>query len=137
MKTEQSEWRTSTKKNTRHLGYWAAAWVVSMAVASFGHIYFWKDNTVLTILFIAINTAIGVGMILMNRKYNNNLDEMQRKVSMDAMAVALGVGIVGGLSYSLLDQANVIAFHADISHLVMLIGLTYIIAIFVGTNRYK
>ena len=76
-------------------------------------------------------------MILMNRKYINDLDEMQRKVSLDAMAIALGVGVVGGLSYSMLDQANVIAFDAEIAHLVMLIGITYMIAIFIGNNRYK
>ena len=76
-------------------------------------------------------------MILMNRKYINSLDEMQRKVHIEAMAISLGVGVVIGLSYSLLDQANVIGFDAEIADLVMLIGITYLIATFAGLNRYK
>ncbi len=137
METKSNAWKANAKKNVLHLGYWTGSWVTTMAIASFGQIYLWKDNTALTILFIAINTLVGIGMILMNRKYINDLDEMQRKVSLDAMAIALGVGVVGGLSYSMLDQANVIAFDAEIAHLVMLIGITYMIAIFVGNIRYK
>jgi hypothetical protein len=74
-------------------------------------------------------------MILMNRKYLNDLDELHRKVSMDAMAITLGVSVVGGLSFSLL--AEIISFDAEIAHLVMLIGVTYMIATFVGNYRYK
>ncbi|MRT16189.1 hypothetical protein F3C99_04385 [Vitellibacter sp. q18] len=137
METKSNAWKANAKKNVLHLGYWTGSWVTTMAIASFGQIYLWKNNTALTILFIAINALVGIGMILMNRKYINDLDEMQRKVSLDAMAIALGVGVVGGLSYSMLDQANVIAFDAEIAHLVMLIGITYMITIFIGNNRYK
>ena len=56
---------------------------------------------------------------------------------MDAKALALGVGVVGGLSYSMLDAANVISFHAEIGHVIMLIGVTYAIAFIVGSIRYK
>jgi hypothetical protein len=62
---------------------------------------------------------------------------MHRKIFMEAMAFALGVGVVGGLSYSMLDAANVISFNAEIAHLVMLIGVTYAIAFIVGSIRYK
>lgn len=76
-------------------------------------------------------------MILMNRKYINGLDEMHRKVNMDAMAIALGVAVVGGLSYSMLDIANIISFDAEIGFLVILVSIAYIIAIAVGYKRYK
>lgn len=62
---------------------------------------------------------------------------MQRKVNMEAMAFALGVGVVGGVSYSMLDSANVISFNAEIGHLIMLMGITYLIAFIVGSIRYK
>lgn len=76
-------------------------------------------------------------MIIMNRKYLNGLDEMHRKINIDAMAIALGVGVVGGLSYSMLDIANVISNDAEIAFLVILICITYIIGIAVGYSRYK
>ena len=56
---------------------------------------------------------------------------------MEAKALAFGVGVVGGLSYSMLDAANVISSDAEIGYLVMLMGVTYSIAFIVGSIRYK
>jgi hypothetical protein len=137
METKSNEWETSTRKNVRHLAYWTVGWVLTLAIATFGPIFLWDYNFSISILFILINTIIGVGMILMNRKYIDGLDEMQRKVNMDAMAIALGVGVVGGVSYSTLDTVNVIPFDAEIGFLVMLMSLTYVIAVIVGSIRYK
>jgi hypothetical protein len=62
---------------------------------------------------------------------------MQRKVNNNALALALGVAVVGGLAYSMLDIANVIPFDAEISHVMFLVGITYSISIAVGTLKYK
>ena len=137
MNTKSNKWEINTKKNVRHLAYWTWSWVFTMAIATFGPKFIWNNNSIISVLFILINTIIGIGMILMNRKYINGLDEMQRKVNMDAMAISLGVGVVGGLSYSTLDVANIISFDAEIGHLVILISVAYIIAIVVGNIRYK
>jgi hypothetical protein len=137
METKSNVWEATTKKNVRHLGYWTLSWVLTLALATFGPKFLWDYNTSISLLIILINTIIGVGMILMNRKYIDGLDEMQRKVMMDAMAIALGVGVVGGISYSTLDIVNVIPFDAEIGFVVMLMSLTYLIAIVVGSLRYK
>lgn len=108
-----------------------------MAIASFGPKFIWNFNSVISALFILLNTLVGIGMILMNRKYINGLDEMQRKVNLDAMAFALGVAVVGGLSYSMLDVSNVISYDAEISFMVILISLTYIVGVVFGNLRYK
>lgn len=136
MKTKSNEWEATTRKNTKQLAVWTAAWLVSMAIVAFGP-DLWNYNWVISLVFILISTGIGFKMILMNRKYINGLDEMHQKVTMDAMAVALGVAVVGGLSYSMLNSAGVINMDAEISHLVFLIGISYLVAIFVGYNRYK
>ena len=137
METKSNAYETTERKNVRHLAYWTGGWVLTNAIASFGPKFLWDFNSSISILAILFSTIIGVGMILMNRKYANGLDEMHRKITMDAMAIALGVGVVGGLSYSMLDAANVISFDAEIGHLVILIGVTYLIAYIVGSIRYK
>ena len=137
MNTKSKEWEATTRKNVRHLYYWTLGWVLTLAVAAFGPKFIWNFNFTISALFILINTIIGIGMILMNRKYINGLDEMQRKINTDAMAIALGVGVVGGISYSMLDVANVIPSDAEIGFLVMLMSVTYIIAVVVGNLRYK
>lgn len=137
MDSKTEKWTATTSRYTKDLAYWTGAWVISCAVASFGPKFIWNSDPTISALVISISTAIGVGMILANKRYLNGLDEMQRRISLEAMAIALGVGVVGGLSYSMLDIANVVSYHAEISHLVILIGVTYFVGIVVGNIRYK
>ena len=67
-------------------------------------------------------------MIIANRNYINGADELEKKMTFDAMAIALGVGVVGGLSYSALEKSSLVTINADISYLVMLIAITYLVA---------
>jgi tRNA A37 threonylcarbamoyltransferase TsaD len=43
------------------------------------------------------------------------VDELQREIMLDAIAVALGVGLVGGFSYAAASSANLLAFDANIA----------------------
>lgn len=134
---KKENWNSELKSNEKQLKLWTLLWVLSMAIATFGPIFFWKGNTTLSAIVILINVGVGAGMILANRKYINSLDELQKKIQLDAMGIALGVGVVGGLGYSLLDQTNVIGKDAEIGFLVLLISLTYMIGSLVGQKRYK
>lgn len=137
MNTKPENWADMTRKNTKNLAFWTLTWVLTMAVASFGPKLIWNFDRTISAVVIALSTLIGIGMIQSNRRYLNGLDEMQRKLSLEAMAIALGVGVVGGLSYSMLDIANVVSFDAEIAHLAVLIGVTYLIGIVVGNLRYR
>lgn len=134
MKTENK--KTRMKKVTKNLAFWTLLWVVTLALATFGPKFLWKENTTWSIFTIGINTVIGAGMIWANIKHLSVLDELQKKIQLDALGIALGVGIVGGLSYSVLDIANVISGDAEIGFLVMLISVSYITAFLVGKKRY-
>ncbi|MGI9260769.1 MAG: hypothetical protein ACR2QR_01965 [Woeseiaceae bacterium] len=136
-RTDSGGWAAQATKNTIYLAYWTGAWLVSMAVATFGPILAWPDNGALTVLLIVVNLAIGVGMILANKRHLQGLDEMHQRVQLEAMALSLGVGLVAGLGYSMLDIANIIPFNAEISHLVVLMGLTYGAGVVAGLKRYQ
>ena len=125
------------KKNNLKLMYWTVAWVLSMALIAFGPKLLWSDSVTLELAGILINFLIGMGMIFANRKFINNLDELQRKIHLEAMALALGIAVVTGLSYSMLDVRNLISFDAEISHVVIIIGLTYLAGTVIGSLRYK
>ena len=135
--TQSSDWEANTVRNTIHLGFWTFAWVVTMAIATFGPRFLWNSNEVLTIAAILFNIAIGAGMILANKRHLHGLDEMHQKIQLEAMALSLGVGLILGLGYSNLDVTNVIAFDAEISHLVILMGLTYLAGVIAGTRKYR
>jgi hypothetical protein len=81
--------------------------------------------------------AIGAGMILANKRHLKGLDEMHQKIQLEAMALSLGVGLVVGLGYSNLDVTNLIATDAEISHLVILMALTYLGGVFAGMRKYR
>lgn len=134
---ETQDWKTQTRKNVKNLAVWTMAWTLSMALATFGPTVIWGSNTTLTAIGILLNVLIGVGMILANIRHLKGLDDLQKKIHLDAMGIALGVGVVGGLSYSLLDTTNLISQDAEISHLVILIGLTYLFSALIGQKRFS
>lgn len=127
----------NTKKSTVNLAYWTGAWVLTMAIANFGPKLIWQFNETLTILGILVNVAVGFGMIIANKRHLKGLDELQQKIQLEAMGLTLGVGLVLGLGYSNLDVNNIIPFDAEISHLVILMGLTYMAGIYAGARKYQ
>ncbi|MGY8781076.1 MAG: hypothetical protein ACKVJJ_05390, partial [Fidelibacterota bacterium] len=93
--------------------------------------------TPLTIIGVLINLGIGFGMILANKRHLNGLDELMRKIQLEAMAISLGVGLVCGLSYELLEDIKLITFEPEVSHLIMFMSLTYMVGVIAGNRRYK
>ena len=91
----------------------------------------------LTIIGVIVNALLGAGMILANIRHLNSLDELQKKIQLDAMGIALGIGVVGGLSYSLFDTTNLMESDAEISVIVILISITYLITLAIGQYRHK
>ena len=90
-----------------------------------------------TLLATGLDVAVGVGFILANRRYIAGLDELQQKVHLNALAITAEVALIAGVPYSLLDAYDVIPFHADTSHLVILMGLTFFGSYLYGATRYR
>jgi uncharacterized protein YacL len=130
-------WQARVKRQTVRLAWWTLAWLISMAVATFGPRVLWDGQQSMTILAIAVNLFIGFGMIIANKNHLQSLDEMHQKIHLEAMGLTLGVGLVIGLAYSNLDISNIVGFDAEISHLVILMGLTYLAAVVFGTRKYS
>lgn len=130
-------WRDNVRRQTVRLAYWTLAWLVTMAIATFGPQLLWSEDSALTPVAIGINMLIGFGMIYANKEHLKSLDELQQRIHLEAMGIALGVGLVVGLAYSNLDISNVISTDAEISYLVILVALTYLASVFIGTRKYR
>lgn len=137
MSSLNNNWKQQNLKNTKLLAQWTLIWLITLAISSFGPSLIWAGNTMVSTVAIIVNVFAGFGMIWANKVHLNGLDEMQQKVTLHAMAIALGVGLVFGLAYSSLDVANVIPFDAEISHLIILIGLTYFFSTVIGLRYYQ
>lgn len=124
------------KKSTLQLGFWTLSWLVTLALATFGPKFIWDDHSIFTILAVVVNLVNGVLMILANRKMFNHYDELERKIHLESMGLTLGLAIIVGLTYSLLDQTNLIQSEAEIGLLVGFIGISYLIALLINRRRY-
>jgi hypothetical protein len=135
--TESSEWEANSAINSVRLLYWAAAWVVSMALAAFGPRFIWDFHTGLTILGVLLNLAVGFGMILVTKRHLQCMDEMQQKIFRDAAVLSLGIGLICACSYELLEDIKLITFEPEISHVVVLMTLTFLLGMIIGNRKYR
>jgi hypothetical protein len=130
-------WAAKNSRNNVVLAYWTAAWVLSMAVATFGPKLVWDYNPLLTVTAVVVNLVVGFAMIMANRRYLLGLDEMQQKIFLEAGAISLGVGLVCGLGYELLENVKLISFQPEISHLVLLMCLAFLAGLIAGHRKYQ
>jgi len=124
-------------KRVKKLAVWTWSWVATMAIATFGPEFIWDGHVFLTTFAILVNLANGILMIRANRDLFNHFDELEKKLHLEAMALTLGLTVVVGLTFSLLDQTDLIPFDAEIGLLVMFTGITYMITLLINTKRYK
>jgi hypothetical protein len=125
-----------TQNTTFNLFLWTSAWVVSIAVATFGPIWVWESNKIVIGLSILATVGIGIQMLRANILHLRGLDELQQKIHLEAMSITLGLALIFGLAFSLLDTTNMISGDAEISFLVIFMGLTYVAAVFINNWRY-
>ena len=129
--------KTTRKQNQGRLAVWTFAWTASTALAAFGPKFLWDNSTEWTVLAILLNVGIGIGMILANRRLMEDLDELERKIHLEALALTLGLTLIVGIGYSLLDATNLIPWDAEISFLVIFMGLCYLTAVIIYQKRYR
>jgi hypothetical protein len=134
-RNETGDYRDQIKATAR-LALWTLAWVATLALAKFGPEHLW-DSDVASWAAVAANLVVGLGWIIAHARYLREIDELQRKIQQDALAVTLGVGWVGGFAYVVADAADLITYDADVGDLSALLAVVYMTAIVVGNIRYR
>ena len=137
LKRPESGYQSRTRTNVIRLFRWTGAWAAATALMAFGPKFLWDKALVFTMLAVALDVAVGVGLILANKNYLAELDELQRKVQLNAMGITLGVGLIAAAPFSVMDSYHLLPFHADIASLVILMALTFLASNLYGTRRYR
>ena len=86
---------------------------------------------------IVASGCLGLLTVWAYLKHLNGLDELRRKIEMDALGLAFGVGMVSGLTGSLLGDAGMLAWDEMVSYLFTVMFVTYSIGVIVGYRRYS
>ena len=124
-------------RRTAWLALSTLVWVMTIALAQFGPALLWNHQPVLSWAAVGLTLVTGAAWIVAHGLYLRAGDDLHRKISLDALAIALGVGVVSMLSYASAKTAGLMAFESDIAVFTGVIAVTYIVMMVVGTVRYR
>lgn len=137
MQTQHQSADQRAFSNALDLAIWTFAWVATLALARFGPDHLWNNHAGATWVAIAVNVAAGVGWIVAHTRYLRRIDELQRKIMLDAMAITLGAAWVGGFAYIVAEGAGLVSIDADVALLAVLAGVVYMATVAVSNLRYR
>ncbi|MFI2812452.1 MULTISPECIES: hypothetical protein [Microbulbifer] len=124
-------------RSNGRLALWTGAWLLTTALMTFGARLFWAGNGILTLLAIALNLLAGASMILATIRHLQVQDELERKLFLDSAAITLGVGLVGGIAWEFYGNQPGSPFAPQISHLVLLMGVTFLVSLVTASRRLR
>ncbi|SVB17977.1 uncharacterized protein METZ01_LOCUS170831, partial [marine metagenome] len=81
---------------------WTTAWSGTLVLADKAELYGWYTADWMTILAVIINAGAGIGVIVSYMQFLKGQDDLQRSIQLNALALSVGVGLVGSYSYLLL-----------------------------------
>jgi hypothetical protein len=131
--------KTSTYRELGGVGWlaiWTLAWVASLALATFSTELFGASHVIGWVL-IGLNVVVGIGWIASHARYLRKVDDLQRKVLLEGLALALGVGMVGGLAYAAASKLGLVELDFGLAVFPLLSGVTYVVATVIGNLRYR
>lgn len=121
-------------KNANRVDLWALVWAASMVIASLLVESGWLTNPYLVIAASLFVLGVGTRVALAYKYLLATLDEMERKIQYDALALAVGVSLVGFSGYIVLENAELVP--ALESYLVVSgLAVTYSIGLIIGRIR--
>jgi hypothetical protein len=135
--TPKGKW-TSTSTDQRSqiwIVVWSLIWVASFLAVDVGIDRTWINGDAGFIAATAIVSLIGVGWLMGYLRFLRFADELVRKVQLEAMAMAVGVGFVGGFGVLLLDAGGLV--EAQVTLVLEMMAATYMVAVVFGRRRYS
>lgn len=124
-------------RSTVQLAIWTFVWVATLALASFGPRFIWDYNPTVSWITIVVNVLAGLVWIIAHFNYLRQVDDLQRKIMLEAIAIALGVGLVGGFAVAAAKNIGLISFDSEIAIVSVVMGVVYLVATAIGTVRYR
>lgn len=116
---------------------WVFIWMASLTVSDKAALYGWWDaSSWLTVLSMVVNGLLGLGLMLAFMRMLRRMDDLQRKIQLDALALALGVSLVGCALYSLMVTWGYIQ-DEEVTDIFVLMCVSYSAGALIGVLRYR
>ena len=136
MQAHNEAYRASNRA-TAQLVLWSLVWAATLAAAKFGPELVWDSQQLVSWTAVAANVLVGIAWMVSWTRFLRALDDLQRKITQDALAATLGVGWVVGFAYVVADTAGLVTDDLNPALFPALLGVVYLIAFVVGQFRYR
>lgn len=123
------------RRNLRRFTLWSFLWALSFVLSTLGIKKEWWPPAG-EFVAVASTALLGLVSILRYRRFLMEADELQRKIEIEALALAFGVGMVGGLSSWLLVVGASVP-GTDLIYVFCAMMVTYAVSVLVGRRRYS
>ncbi len=123
------------KPAQRRTTLWSLFWALSLLAVTLG-IRKWHLSSGLILAGIGLNALLGLGTLLAYRRFLRETDELRRKIELDALALAFGVGVIGGMTYWLLTIADAVPKNS-FGFVFAAMILVYPAGVLIGLRRYS
>jgi hypothetical protein len=128
---------TRTCRNQRKVVLWSLVWMSSWVAVTLALTSGWLASGAPGIIAAVVSSSLGIGTAVAYRRFLNEADEVQRKIELEALALAFGVGVVGGFAYWLLERSGAVPIaKADLLYVLAVTCLTYSAGVLLGKRRY-
>jgi hypothetical protein len=123
------------RENLKMVG-WIFAWMTTLTISDKAELYGWWSEEWITIASIVVNAAFGLWMIHVYRRMLRGMDDLQRKIQLDALSMALGISLVGTITYSLLVTWGYIV-DEEVTDIFMLMCVSFSVSVVYGAVKYR
>lgn len=121
--------------NQRRIILWSFAWGSFFVAVTQGIRREWLPFGV-ALAGIAATALLGIATILAYRRFLQETDELRRKIEVEALALAFGIGIVGGLTYWQLVVSGT-APATGFSYVFVAMIFAHPLGVLIGHRRYS
>jgi hypothetical protein len=122
-------------RHDRRVTLWAFVWALSYVAATLGIKKEWWPHGA-TVALVVASALLGFATVLAYRRFLHEADELRRKIELEALAIAFGVGAAGGLTYWLLVASGTVPAAGFVFVLVAMI-VTHPVGVAIGCRRYS
>ena len=123
------------RRNQLRVTLWALVWGISFVAVAQGIRREWLPLAA-ALAGVIGSALLGIATVLAHRRYLRETDELRRKIEVEALALAFGVGLVGGLTYWLLVVSGTMPA-TGFSYVFVVMFIAHPVGVLIGRRRYS
>lgn len=123
------------RRNQLRVMFWSFVWALSFVAVTLGIKKEWLPFG-MTLAGVIGTSLLGIAIVLAYRRFLQETDELRRKIEVEALCLAFGVGVVGGLTYWLLAVMGAVPA-TDFVYVFLVMIITHPVGVLIGRRRYS